>query len=753
MTWSSQQIDSLPGGVRALPRPLRAAWAGAASAARGRGSSTAEARKHGDAVVGLFTRGLADIGLTPDALEGWSSASSDHALAVAMASDGFGAAVGRAFRRPRLADASVDGPGDLASWLADAVGRADVERSEEEQADIRERFPRSDYVNMTPSDMDEWGESPFAGQNRKEGDEAASAREALADVKRLKEKRMEEWTEADYDDAVEALAFIDRMREVEQGEPLTIEGREGPSARDASLKDWGHDPAKADAGTDAMNGEEDRATDGASVLDSLRRRFRATVVASATAAASVAGGYTDAADRVWRTDRIALELDGDSRAAVDKAIAYADRKGERANLADAVDALRADGLDKYITPEGYLRVRARAARDGVQLYSDGVDVWGEYRPSEEVFSSASLASWDYKPFTDDHPSDFVGIDNWHQYACGVVGNARKVAGPDGRSYVEVDILVASLDSLIKIREGKVELSAGYSARLRQERGRDMHGDAYEYRHADIYINHLSLVDLGRAGPLARITVDGFAWQVDKPQADAVGTEPIQQQDNSTMQTEDKIKVQLADGVEVEMTREQHDAWTVAEAKRNADSAAAEQPKVDAIQAKVDAMAAQADAMKAQVDALATAKATTDAKLLSLEAENARLKADADARQRAEVIDTIKAVCPTLDLGKLPAPKGDDGKDLPVPLADCKAAAVVDLAPHFRAAIDSYRSQDAAAFAAFVDTLFAAEVSKARSAPTGERYHSDHSHGEAAGSSSNVTDLNALRDNAFGRRTA
>lgn len=121
-------------------------------------------------------------------------------------------------------------------------------RSEAEMADIRERWNSSEGPNMGPARMREWLDSPFSGPNRKAGEDRARARRVSDRALRLIEKPQGEWTDDDYAGAAQVLAYIARAKNIAQGEPLVIDGREGPSARDAALRDWAYDP-KADAST------------------------------------------------------------------------------------------------------------------------------------------------------------------------------------------------------------------------------------------------------------------------------------------------------------------------------------------------------------------------------------------------------------------------------------------------------------------------------------------------------------------------
>lgn len=603
MPFDSKQIDGLPSGVRALPRGLRDAWVGAASAALAGEAGRAAAKREADAFVALLSRGLSDIGLTSDALEVRDSASS-HPLVVALLGDRceeFGGHAAKLLHEKPPAGER----GDVAAWLADR------------------------FAVLCP----------------------------------------------------------------------------GPAAL----------PERGLSGSAALH-----------------------------------------ADAQWRTDRFELELTAEAKDAVARAMSRRERlaaRGDSASFDAVIEQLRKDGFDDYVTPEGYLKIKVRAARSGTQVYSNGFDTWGEYRPEDEVGSAESLASWGYKPFTNDHPPDFVGVHNWAEYAVGVIGDdARLIPGPDGDSYVEVTIVVYGFDALVAIRSGKVELSAGYSANMRRESGRDSRGREYAFRQTDIFINHLSLVDRGRAGPLARVFLDGFAWQV--PLADAVGTHT--DKDDKTMPTpsDDKIKVKLTDGVEVEMTKAQADAWKAEDDKRKADAdalakriadaeeqakAAIEQAKAEGASEAVDSTKPQFDAFKAQLDAmdgklgdLVKAKAETDAQLVAIKAENDRLKADATNRERAEVIDTVRKVCPKLKI--------EDSASL----AEIKAAALIDLAPHFKAAVEQYRTHGDAPLATFVDTLFAAEVGSALKAPRASVADS------APSKPARVFDLNAARAEALGK---
>ena len=164
---------------------------------------------------------------------------------------------------------------------------------------------------------------------------------------------------------------------------------------------------------------------------------------------------------------------------------------------------------REMTDEGFLRVPGYAARTGIQEYlaselkitdGDPDRVVNVYRPPEEVFNYESLASYEGKDATNDHPSEMVSSVNYKELTVG------HVAGPGVRDgdFVKVNLIVKDQETIDDINEGKVELSAGYSAVYDYEPGVAPCGTQYEYVQRKIVINHVALVDTARSGKQARI---------------------------------------------------------------------------------------------------------------------------------------------------------------------------------------------------------------------------------------------------------
>lgn len=163
------------------------------------------------------------------------------------------------------------------------------------------------------------------------------------------------------------------------------------------------------------------------------------------------------------------------------------------------------------TQDGYMVVRARAARAGIYDYlGKEVDPEGKtfaadqvvrvYRSEAEVFAQDSVASFLMKPVTNDHPSQPVTADNWRDYAKGVVGKALR----DGE-YLAFDIVLMDKATIADVEAGKRELSNGYASLLDFTAGETAEGQAYDAVQKQIRGNHVAVVDKGRAGPMCRIS--------------------------------------------------------------------------------------------------------------------------------------------------------------------------------------------------------------------------------------------------------
>ena len=151
------------------------------------------------------------------------------------------------------------------------------------------------------------------------------------------------------------------------------------------------------------------------------------------------------------------------------------------------------------TPEGYLVCKnVPIARTGVQEYlgqelgiTDKYDQYIKiYREEEDVFAPEAIASFEGKPFTNNHPEPMVDVNNLPLYGKGHAQNIR-------RSTTEPDLLVADIVATDPVTISEIknkikrEISSGY----------DCYYVPYKdgYRQVEIRGNHIALVSKGRAG--------------------------------------------------------------------------------------------------------------------------------------------------------------------------------------------------------------------------------------------------------------
>lgn len=150
-------------------------------------------------------------------------------------------------------------------------------------------------------------------------------------------------------------------------------------------------------------------------------------------------------------------------------------------------------------PEGYLIcTNVPIARTGVQEYEpdeigeQGAEMIKVYRPEEEVFSKATMASFEGMPVTNDHPDSEEGVnaDNVQYLGKGHCQNVRRGTGKD-RDLLIADLVIWDPTTIQEVLDGKREISCGYNYELSEEDGK--------FVQRQIRGNHIAIVDRGRAG--------------------------------------------------------------------------------------------------------------------------------------------------------------------------------------------------------------------------------------------------------------
>ena len=161
------------------------------------------------------------------------------------------------------------------------------------------------------------------------------------------------------------------------------------------------------------------------------------------------------------------------------------------------------------TPEGFLLCRdVPLTRTGVFEYTASeVPVEASLdgmvkiqRDDDEVFAQNTIASFEGKPVTINHPEGMVTPENWSELAHGVVQNVRRGDGEQADLLLG-DILITTEKGIELVKSGLREVSCGYDAQYEQiEKGKG--------KQREIIGNHVALVTKGRAGSRCTIQDSG-----------------------------------------------------------------------------------------------------------------------------------------------------------------------------------------------------------------------------------------------------
>jgi hypothetical protein len=173
------------------------------------------------------------------------------------------------------------------------------------------------------------------------------------------------------------------------------------------------------------------------------------------------------------------------------------------------------GPNQSLTPEGFLLCKdVPVARTGVMVYgpyelqdengellepsSDGVIYVS--RDEDEIFNPRTIASFEGKPVTINHPAtitQLVDASNWRDIASGTLQNVRR--GKDDKSHLLLgDMLITAQDAINLVRSHQLrQVSLGYVASYVQSEP----GHAVQ---KDILGNHVAIVPQGRCGSTCAI---------------------------------------------------------------------------------------------------------------------------------------------------------------------------------------------------------------------------------------------------------
>jgi hypothetical protein len=301
------------------------------------------------------------------------------------------------------------------------------------------------------------------------------------------------------------------------------------------------------------------------------------------------------------------------------------------------------------TQDGYMVVRARAARAGIYDYlGNEVDPEGNtfaadqtvrvYRSEAEVFAQDSVASFLMKPVTNDHPSQPVTADNWRDFAKGVVGKALR----DGE-YLAFDIVLMDKATIADVEAGKRELSNGYASLIEFTAGQTEDGQAYDAVQKQIRGNHVAVVDKGRAGPMCRITDEVSVAQIPAAELIEILTDGQTYSDKNSSTTNDPTNVVRQSG-DIRMHTLVIDQLQVTEVSDSAKLA------IEKLQGQVTKLTDEKAAAETKVGELTATVSTKDGEIAALEqkVKDAEIKPEhleKLVKDRSELIAQAKAVHP------------------------------------------------------------------------------------------------------------
>ncbi|AIT81604.1 DUF2213 domain-containing protein [Novosphingobium pentaromativorans] len=333
------------------------------------------------------------------------------------------------------------------------------------------------------------------------------------------------------------------------------------------------------------------------------------------------------------------------------------------------------------TKDGFLAVRARAARTGVYQYlGSEIDPQNQHglrdkglvnvlRDDATVFDETAARSFIGKPITDNHPREAVTSENWRDHARGTVMGAMR----DG-DYLAFDLLLTDASAIRKVDGGKRELSNGYSADIEIGNFTAKDGTVCVARQTKITGNHVALVDAGRAGPECAIK--------DHAICDAITADELAKLQASLTKDSNMKKIVL-DGLQVDLA--DADAVAVAIDKLQTKIATSDKALADAQSAHDKAMAAK----DAEIDDLKS-KVVDQAQIDALADAKAAVVADAKKIAGDKLGDTAGKTVADVRRMALDA-KGIDTKDKSDDYVEARFDALKDASPNKPKVLDSIRN--------------------------------------------------------------
>ncbi len=173
-----------------------------------------------------------------------------------------------------------------------------------------------------------------------------------------------------------------------------------------------------------------------------------------------------------------------------------------------IDSGRIDSYE-YDEDEDTLTADVELTRSQVLPYrDDDGEVVKELLPPDELSEDSWLDSTKGKPVTEDHPPDPLNIESISEHSKGTLHDTPSIEElDDDQVSVQNKVTIFNDDLIRAIQDGKEQVSIGRKVDVYDESG-EYKGDSYDRVQRNFRLNHLAVVDQGRAGPEVKLRMDG-----------------------------------------------------------------------------------------------------------------------------------------------------------------------------------------------------------------------------------------------------
>jgi len=291
---------------------------------------------------------------------------------------------------------------------------------------------------------------------------------------------------------------------------------------------------------------------------------------------------------------------------------------------------------RKVLENGFLLCVGRVSKPGLYKYTpESIGIVSDkpvltfYRPPIAVFDDKSMESFKHKPITDGH-NGFIYATNSNQYMKGICNDVFKDKDEKkNEEYIGVKLLITDDEALREIDAGKKELSAGHRCRFVLEDGTTPDGQPYDGIQDMIEVNHIAIVEKGRAGH------DCIIFDSDDINNNNKTSTNIKTKGVSMVKITIKGKIYEVADEAVEAIEQLK--------KENEENAKAKDqlPEIDQLRKELEETNKKRDELQAKIDALTGEKKELEEQLTADALDKA-------VEARLSVVSKAKALVPTFD---------------------------------------------------------------------------------------------------------